>query len=176
VSRPHTTWHDGKEPCQGKLGAPCKGSAVDARLLTAITSRARCPPGSAGVSPAFVSAQPSPSPSSRSTGKHARTLLHPSPCRSRQQGRRLPHRRHSQQFATAVHAGGTPALPGGAPLSITLAPRGAHAGLPGHSPADATKPSRFVSLRVTSWITLFQVSTAPALPGRSFEEETVDRI
>ena len=76
------------------------------------------PPGSAGVPPAFVSALPPASPPPRSIGKHATDLLRPSLRRSRCQGSRLPHRRHTEQLATAVHAGETPALPGG-PHSVT---------------------------------------------------------
>ena len=76
------------------------------------------PPGSAGVPPAFVSAQPPASPPPRSIGKHATDLLRPNLCRSRRQGGRLPHRRHTERLATAVHAGETPALPGG-PHSVT---------------------------------------------------------
>ena len=76
------------------------------------------PPGSAGVPPAFVSAQPPASPPPRSIGKHATDLLRPNLRRSRRQGGRLPHRRHTERLATAVHAGETPALPGG-PHSVT---------------------------------------------------------
>ena len=76
------------------------------------------PPGSAGVPPAFLSAQPPASPPPRSIGKHATDLLRPSLPRSRCQGSRLPHRRPTERLATAVHAGETPALPGG-PHSVT---------------------------------------------------------
>ena len=76
------------------------------------------PPGSAGVPPAFVSAQPPASPPPRSIGKHATDLLRPSLPRSRCQGFRRPHRRPTERLATAVHAGETPALPGG-PHSVT---------------------------------------------------------
>ena len=76
------------------------------------------PPGSAGVPPAFFSAQPPASPPPRSIGKHATDLLRPSLRRSRCQGSRLPHRRPTERLATAVHAGETPALPGG-PHSVT---------------------------------------------------------
>ena len=72
------------------------------------------PPGSAGVPPAQVLAQPRPSAPPGSTGNGARTLLRPSPCRSRRQGGRAPHRRETERHATGQHAGGTPALPGGA--------------------------------------------------------------
>ena len=79
----------------------------------------RDPPGSAGVSPALVSAQPGPFPRRRSTGKHARPLLRPGPRRSRRQAGPLPHRRYTE----AVDAGGTPALPGGLHLLDSLAGR-----------------------------------------------------
>ena len=46
------------------------------------------PPGSAGVPPAQVLAQPRPSPPPGSTGNGARTLLRPGPCRTRRQGGR----------------------------------------------------------------------------------------
>ena len=72
-----------------------------------------CPPGSAGVSPAYVSAQPPPFPPPGATGKHATALLRPGSGRSRRRRWRVIHRRHTERIATAVHAGGTPALPGG---------------------------------------------------------------
>ena len=129
--------------CKGKLGAPCMGLAVDDRLLAAIRSQAGCPPGSAGVSPAYDVARwnqlckgklGSPCMGlavddrllavivSRtgcppgSTGNHATALLRPRTRRARRRGGWLPHRRRAERNATAVHAGGTPALPGGVPL------------------------------------------------------------
>ena len=57
-------------------------------------------PGSAGVPPAQVLAQPRPSPPPRSTGNGAGTLLRPSPWRSRRQGGRAPHRRETERHAT----------------------------------------------------------------------------
>ena len=83
------------------------------------------PPGSAGVPPAQVLAQPRRSPPPGSTGNGARTLLRPSPCRSRRQGGRLLHRRETERHATAVHAGGTPALPGGPSSHRSCCSRGA---------------------------------------------------
>ena len=47
-------------------------------------------------------------------GNRAKALLWPGTRRSRRQGGRLPHRRRIERLATAVHAGETPALPGGA--------------------------------------------------------------
>jgi len=81
------------------------------------------PPGSAGVPPAHVLAQPRPSPSPGSTGNGARVLLRPGSCRSLRESGRLPHPGETEWYATAVHAGGTPALPGGPP-PINLAARG----------------------------------------------------
>ena len=49
--------------------------------------------------------------------------LRPRPWRSGRRGLRVLHRREPERLATAVHAGGTPALPGGVPLPIALAPR-----------------------------------------------------
>ena len=51
-------------------------------------------------------------------------LLGQSPCGFGRQGGRVRHCRETERHDTAVHAGGTPALPGGAPLSIGLASRG----------------------------------------------------
>ena len=73
------------------------------------------PPGNAGVPPAphwqvvahLLSLH-------SSTGKDANTLLRPSPWRSRRQGGRAPNRGETEWHATGVHAGGTPAFPGGA--------------------------------------------------------------
>ena len=50
--------------------------------------------------------------------------LRPRPWRSGRRSRRVLHRREPERLATAVHAGGTPALPGGVPLPIARAPRG----------------------------------------------------
>ena len=87
------------------------------------------PPGSAGVPPAHVLAQPRPSPPPGSTGNGAGTLLRPSPWRSRRQGGRERHRGETERHETGVHAGGTPALPGGPP-PIALAPQGDRDGRP----------------------------------------------
>ena len=43
ASRPHRTWHHGNEPCNGGFGAPCKGVALDGRLLAGIRLRAGRP-------------------------------------------------------------------------------------------------------------------------------------
>ena len=91
------------------------------------------PPGNAGVPPAQVLAQPRPSPPHGSTDNGARTLLRPSPGCSRRQGGRVPRRRETERYATGVHAGGTPAFPGGPPSS-TLAPRGGRRRLAGPQP------------------------------------------
>ena len=70
-------------------------------------------------------ARPRPSPPPGSTGNGARTLLRPSPCRCRRQGGRVPHRRETERHATGVHAGGTPALPGGPSFHHSCCSRGA---------------------------------------------------
>ena len=113
------------------------------------------PPGSAGVSPAPVLAQPRPPPPPGSTGNGARTLLRPSPCRIRRQGDRAPHRGETERHATGVHAGGTPALPGGASSHhscawIRHAPACRAAAVPMRRARHAWWP--FVGLRVPSWI------------------------
>ena len=134
----------------------------------ATTSWDEGPPGSAGVPPAHVLAQSRPSPPTRSTGNGARTLLRPSPCRSPRQGGRVPHRRETERHLTGVHAGGTPALPGGILPSLLLL-QGVRDGLPSRSPSHSAEPSRFVSLRGPSchfvdysFFLLFQISSAPA--------------
>ena len=88
------------------------------------------PPGSAGVPPAQILAQPRPSPPPGWTGNGAGALLGPGSCCSRRHGSRVPHRRETERHATAVHAGGTPALPGGPPPSH-LRLEGEGAELPG---------------------------------------------
>ena len=108
----------------------------------------------------------------------------PGPCRSLRQGGRVRHRGETERHATAEHAGGTPALPGGVPPPVAPASqggrrrlagphpcrcgravtlggpflsfvslrgsllllKGAGAGLPGHTRADAAEPSRLVGL------------------------------
>ncbi len=72
------------------------------------------PPGSAGVPPAQILPQLQPSPPPESTGSGALPLLRPGPCGSRRQGGRLQHRRETERQPKGEHAGGTPALPGGA--------------------------------------------------------------
>ena len=72
------------------------------------------PPGSAGVPPAQSLPQPRRSPPPESTGSGALPLLRPGPCGSRRQGGRLQHRRETERQPKGQHAGGTPALPGGA--------------------------------------------------------------
>ena len=108
------------------------------------------PPGSAGVPPAQVLAQPRPSAPPGSTGNGARTLLRPSPCRSRRQGGRAPHRRETERHATGQHAGGTPALPGGASSHHSCSSRGREPACRAAARADAAEPSRLVALRRSS--------------------------
>ena len=173
------------------------------------------PPGSAGVPPAQILPQLRPSPPPESTGSGALPLLRPGPCGSRRAGGRLQHRRETERQPKGQHAGGTPALPGGAVpmvrwgvsgrvtslrtdrrplgnsrLSASPAPRRAVRIKPECNNQKSTIPSRpwhpvavnlnaLVALRRSSWplrgslfFLLFQVSGAPALPGRSSEGET----
>ena len=92
----------------GRVGPLSRGGSV--------ATGAGRPPGSAGVSPAFVSAQLALLLQRDSTGNHARALLWPGSRRFCRWGWRVHHRRRSARYATAVHAGETPALPGGASL------------------------------------------------------------
>ena len=69
-------------------------------------------------------ARPRPTPRPGTTGNGARTPLRPGPCRSHGQGGRVPHSRETERYATAVHAGGTPALPGGASSKRSCSSRG----------------------------------------------------
>ena len=66
---------------------------------------------------------------------------------------RVPHRREPERHATGVHAGGTPALPGGAP-PITLAARGG-------APACRVPHCRATERHVTG----VHAGGTPALPG-----------
>ena len=117
------------------------------------------PPGNAGVPPAQVLAQPRPSPPPGSTGNGARTLLGPGPCRSRRQGGRVPHRRETERYATGVHAGGTPAFPGGASSHRSCFSRGMRR-LAGPQPVPMRQSRHawwpFVD---SSFFLLFQTST-----------------
>ena len=96
------------------------------------------PPGSAGVPPAQALAQAHQSPRPGSTGNGARILLRPGPCGSRRQGGRVPHRGETERQATEVHAGGTPALPGGPP-PIAPAARGGRRRLAGPQPCRSDR-------------------------------------
>ena len=125
------------------------------------------PPGSAGVPPAQDLAQPGSSPPPGSTGNGARTLLRPSPWRTRRQGGRVPHRRETERHRTGVHAGGTPALPGGASSHHSCSsrqhtPACRAAALPMGQSRSAWWP--FVILRAPSWITLFSAVSEKRLP------------
>ena len=59
----------------------------------------------------------------------------------------MPHRRETERHATGVHAGGTPALPGGVHPPSLLLLKGARDSLLGRSHADAAEPSRLVAHR-----------------------------
>ena len=96
-------------------------------------------------------ARPHPSFPPGSTGNGARTLLWTSPCRSLRQGGRLRHRRETERHATAEHAGGTPALPGGLP-PVTL-------GGPSSSFVDNSPPS---TLQTSNFPLQTSLSRAPA--------------
>ena len=69
--------------------------------------------------------------------------------------------------------------PGGGLLPSLLLLKGGRTGLPGRRPAHAAEPSRLVTLRgflFSAFVDnpqLFQTSPAPALPGRSYESETI---
>ena len=91
------------------------------------------PPGSAGVPPAQVLAQPRPSPPPGSTGNGARTLLRPSPCRSRRQvaGCRIAGKLSGTQ-RDSMRAGRPRSRV--APPPITLAPQGGTRRLAGPQP------------------------------------------
>ena len=81
-----------------------------------------------------TAARPRPTPPPGSTGNGAGAPLRPGSCGSRRRGGRLPHRRETERDATVVHAGGTPALPGGRLFQSLLLLEGAHAGLPVRRP------------------------------------------
>ena len=49
ASRPHETWHNGREPRVGEFGALCKGVAVDGRLFAGIRMRAGRPRSRVGI-------------------------------------------------------------------------------------------------------------------------------
>ena len=69
-------------------------------------------------------ARPRPTPRPGSTGNGARTLLRPGLCLSHGQGGRVPNPRETERHRTGVHAGGTPALPGGASSNRSCSSRG----------------------------------------------------
>ena len=96
----------------------------------------------------------SPNSSTRVDRQRRRGSASAGPCGSRRQGGRLPHRGETERHRTVVHAGGTPALPGGRLFQSLLLLEGAHAGLPVRRPCRCGTavplrgPSRsFVSLR-----------------------------
>ena len=136
------------------------------------------PPGSAGVPPAQVLAQPRPSPPPGSTGNGARTLLRPSPCRSRRQVARCRIAGKLSGTQRDSMRAGRPRSRGAPPPSLLLL-KGARAGLPGRSPADAAEPSRLVALRDSSchlvdhsFFVCFR-QAEPALVCGSYKSETI---
>ena len=92
-------------------------------------------------------ARPHPTPRPGSTGNGPRTLLRPSPCRTRRQGGRVPHRGKTERQATGMHAGGTPALPRGAFSQHCCSSKGRAPACQAAAPAGAAQPSRLVALR-----------------------------
>ena len=125
ASRPHKAWHD-----RGYL--PHFDEAGTVQFLT-LTSRTGRPPGSAGVPPAFDVARRQRTSHQRAwcalqgmavagrlfaamrCGRDPpRAPPRPSPSRSRRQRRRVLLRRETERHDTPLHAGETPALPGGA--------------------------------------------------------------
>ena len=132
------------------------------------------PPGARASRPHTSWHSLAPSPPPGSSGSGARTLLRPGPCRSRRQGGRVRHRREPEQHATAQHAGGTPALPGGRRFPTLLLLEGACAGLPGRSPCRCGTAvtiggasCRFVDfsfLLVSGWATQAPALLAGAVP------------
>ena len=117
------------------------------------------PPGSAGVPPAQILPRLRPSPPPETTGSGALPLLRPGPCGSRRQGGRLQHRRETERQPKGQHAGGTPALPGG------CRPDGEVGGI-----RRATSLKAGLSPLGNSRL---PASRAPALPGGSYESETI---
>ena len=92
-------------------------------------------------------ARPHPAPRPGSTGNGIRTLLRPIPCRPRRQGGRVPHPRETERHGTGVHAGGTPALPGGASSHQSCSSSRHVPACRAAARADAAEPSRLVALR-----------------------------
>ena len=136
--------------------------------FAAATSRDEAHPGARASRPHTSWHSPEPPPPPGSTGNGARILHWPSPCRSRRPGGRVPHRRETERHATGQHAGGTPALPGGASSHRSCSSRGHAPACRGRSPADAAEPSRLVDLRVTSWMTLFVLRAPSWIEYRRF--------
>ena len=120
-----------------------------------------------GVPPAQVLAQPRPSSPPGSTGNGARTLLRPSPCRSRRQGGRVAA---SQGYISGTQRGSMRAKrPRSrvAPPPITLAPQGGTRRLAGSQPVPMRQSRHawwpFVHHSFSFvFCNLFQASGAPA--------------
>ena len=117
----------------GRLpGMATKGTKTDGSALLR-RRHGMMPPGSAGVPPAQVLAQPRPSPPPGSTGNGARTLLRASPCRSRRQVARCRIAGKLSGTQRDSMRAGRPRSRG-APPPITLAPQGGTRRLAGPQP------------------------------------------
>ena len=77
ASRPHKTWHEGRDPRKGGFGAPCKGVALDGRLFAGIRMRA-------GRPRSRVDAPPN---TNRSPPQHFGLRRHPVTCQLLQRAR-----------------------------------------------------------------------------------------
>ena len=83
--------------------------------------------------------------------------------RTVRQGGRVPNRRETERHPTGVHAGGTPALPGGASSHHSCSPRGHARACRAAARADAAEPSRLVALRGSLFCRSFQVRLDPRI-------------
>ena len=104
-------------------------------------------------------------------------LLRPGRWRSRRQGGRVPHRRETERHATGVHAGETPALPGGRLFPSLLLLEGAalrpcHLRCPKPCHFQCPLTSRTFPVPLPPPSSVLQKSAALALSGGSLEEDT----
>ena len=134
--------------------------------LAAMTSRDEAHPGARASRP-HNTGKASPNSSTRVDRQRRRGSASAGLMRFPPAGGRLPHRGETERHATVVHAGGTPALPGGRLFQSLLLLEGAHAGLPVRRPCRCGTavplrgPSRsFVSLRGSLFFRLFQTTSA----------------
>ena len=127
------------ESNNGLIG-PCKPDEKRVRSK-------RRPTRERGGAPPPPQGKPHPAPRPGSTGNGIRTLLRPIPCHPRKQGGRVPHPGETERHATAAHAGGTPAFPGGASSRHSCFSRGHASACRAAARADAAEPCRLVALR-----------------------------